>query len=250
MDNGWTAPTGNSSTTLLEPDTRVLAVANGQVYFPIGNDTDAGCYQYELVRVSTSGGPVQRLLGTLIASDANCGEDIPDAEYLPDSGGTQQIDALSLAVDGNFLYWLNEDSGSCGTGDGYSVWKLPLGGGLPAEVTSGLTDPVNFTIAGSSIYIVDDMNDDVESFPVLGGSSAPLVAAQMLPWAMASDSSYVYWTSLGTNQDDGTISRYPIGGGASTTLVRGLAAPAALAVDDENVYWVDTVCDAVFKAPK
>jgi hypothetical protein len=250
LDNGWVAPSSSSSTTLLEPDTSILAVAGGEVYFPIGNLTEAGCEEYELARVSTQGGPVERILGTLISkADAGC-DDIPDADFLPDSGGTAQIDPVALVARNGSIYWANEDSGYCGSSDTYSVWKIPLSGGSPLNVTSGLVDPVNLVVSGTKVYVVDDMNADVESFPASGGSAMPVVGAQMTPWAMAADSTNVYWTSLGTGQDNGTLVRLPLAGGAAVTLEQGLAAPAAIAVDDTNIYWVDTVCDAVFKAPK
>jgi hypothetical protein len=262
-DNGWTAPSATSSKRLL-PDTSLLAVVDGGAYFATLNAFDASEYQYELWKVPNEpSAKAEGLVGTLIGeNDAGSGTGIPDADYLPESGGTQQLDPQALATGEDSLYWINCDSAPCtGTTCGtscstncYSIWRIPLTGmkPVPVEVVSDLQGPVNLFVSGSTAYYVDYTSGALRSFSATGDRAQnpmTLDGAQAAPWALAHDSDFIYWTTLGTG-GGGNIVKYPLKGGTPTTLATGLPAPAALAVDETNVYWVDTAYDTVCRIPK
>jgi hypothetical protein len=249
FDNGWIPPS-TMNPNLGLPDTTILAVAQGYVFFPMGLGSDASdIEEFTLARVSTEGGPVEEVLGSLLPGDASGG--VVDADFLPDSGDTAQVNPFAFAVQDGSVYWLNAGGGIAVDGSDYSLWKVPVSGGAPAMVSSGLSEPVNLVLSGTTLYLVDSRNDDVEAVPTAGGSAMPVASGQKGPWAMAQNGGFIYWSNLGAGNDGGSIARLAVGDkGNSAVVVAHLAAPAAIAVDDKNVYWVDTVCDAVFKAPK
>ena len=88
----------------------------------------------------------------------------------------------------------------------------------------------------------------VRRVPIDGGTPETILDQQQA-FAFARDDAYVYWSTIGSGANQGTIVKLPIAGGSPTTLVHGLAAPVALAVDEGSVYWADTVCSAILEAP-
>jgi len=261
-DNGWNAPSATSTSTRILPDTSILAVVDGGVYFATTNGFDASIEtEYEVWKVPNREGAVaEGVVGSLV-NDNDASSGIPDADFLPESGGTQQLDPQSFAVGEDSLFWINCDSApctgtSCSSGtDCFSIWKIPLSGSnpVPVEVISDLEGPVNLFVSASTAYLVDYASNRFESFNAAGDSSqnpTSLGGVQVAPWALTHDQDFVYWTTLGTGGNGGDVVKYPLKGGSATTIASGLPAPAALAVDDTNVYWVDTVYDVICKAPK
>ena len=149
---------------------------------------------------------------------------------------TDQYPAVSVAVDGTHVYWV--DSGG-------SVKKVPLGGGSVTTLATGQNDPLSVEVDDTHVYWVNFYGGTVNAVPVGGGSVTTLASGQYNPRSVAVDGTHVYWVNYGTLGDesdsvttDGTVNEVPISGGAVTTLASGQNNPSSLAVDGTNVYWV------------
>jgi hypothetical protein len=73
--------------------------------------------------------------------------------------------------------------------------------------------------------------------------AASIYTGQLIPEAIATDGTNVYWASWGTfdaqghSNNDGTISQGPVSGGTPKILASNLSAPSTMTIDAQNVYW-------------
>lgn len=67
--------------------------------------------------------------------------------------------------------------------------------------------------------------------------ASTLAFGQNNPWAIAVDSTSVYWTN---SIDNGSVMKVPLGGGPSITLASAQTEVAGIAVDSTSVYWVNS----------
>jgi hypothetical protein len=119
-------------------------------------------------------------------------ENVPDA--LAVTVGSPQ----RLAQDRDSLYWI-EPTGFDG-GAVLKTSKLP-DSGAPAVVSSGFGMLGAITADDSAIYVTDLSDNSVKRIEPSDGGVSTLAVAQATPFAMALDSTSVYWA----NQGDGTI---------------------------------------------
>lgn len=112
-------------------------------------------------------------------------------------------EVLEMAVNGDFLYWIQS------TSDGARVQRAPKDGTGPAEP---LVD---------GLRIESSTTSDESSFPAGG---------------LAFDSTYVYFAE---NAEDGAIKRCPLAGcaGAPEVIAEPVRSPRALLVDGSKIYW-------------
>ncbi len=111
-----------------------------------------------------------------------------------------------------------------GASDGSGVTGGEVGGvtGFPGEV------------GGASQ--VSNCNPDVVS--PSARTLVTLASGQGAPYAIAVDSTSVYWSTYGIfGQNNGTVMKVPLNGGVPITLASGQGAPASIAVDSTSVYW-------------
>jgi len=147
-----------------------------------------------------------------------------------------------LALDGSSVYWTYTDS----MNRGFAA-KVGLGGGMPTTLASNLSFPYGMRIDANNAYWTDF--DGTVDKVGLGGAGFATLATSSGAFAVALDSTYVYWTDY-FNKPGGSIQRAPIAGGPAFTLASGLDSPVDLAVDGSCVYFIESNGAAVMKVGK
>jgi hypothetical protein len=206
-----------------------LAVDESYAYWPNGGEVDF---------VPTTGGG---LTSTLMPSvDAN--EVVADgiSVYVaydsgivsfPSGGGTvsplvaNEDAPHSLAVQGSFLYWADDD---------YTVRSSGTDGtGLTTLVT--MSSAVDFVVADSVNVYFTVSGSEILAMPASGGSPPLLLVSGLVGVVrLATDGVNVYWI------DSTTLSKVPVTGGAVTMLYMTGGDAADIAVDEASVFWTNS----------
>jgi len=149
--------------------------------------------------------------------------------------GTSTGYAAGLAVDAEYLYWIDQDHGT--------VNRLPLAGGSASIVASGLVTPGGLALKAGTLYL-SDAAGDLLSVPASGGSVTTLFAGPGLPAntiveqyspPIVADDHNVYFSVC--YQQVG-LYRIPLSNGSAPTLLANACA-GGMAVDADQVYWID-----------
>jgi hypothetical protein len=193
----WTLP-GGASPTLLTSDVSVtsvtsLAVAGQDLVWTEGF-TDSGRIRH----VPVTGGAVSSL-ATLLDPPAQ------------------------IATDALHVYWQEFDK----------IASLPIGGGQPTTVVSGVSsDLPPIATDGRNVYVADGLR--IKRVPVAGG---PVETIQRLSSAIdiATDGAFVYW--MGSYVV--SVNEAPVDGGSGVQLAYDPFSPGRLALDSAFVYWFD-----------
>jgi len=169
--------------------------------------------------------------------------------------GPPQATPVSLAVDSTNAYVWSvgtfELNSSTNNKDG-TVVQVPLGGG--AAVTLAQNVEVLYDAAYLNAIAIDAKNvywvagangSDGTIMKTAIGSASPtaIFSGQLVPQALTTDGTNVYWADWGTfnaqgdPNTDGTIWQGPVGGGTAIMLAANQSAPSAIAVDGTHVYW-------------
>jgi hypothetical protein len=150
-------------------------------------------------------------------------------------------DPRGLAVDQNYAYWVDFGSDAVGSvpliGGSTNYLLTPIAAGNMAvnEPLAITVDPAN----PSTIYWVDSKSGTVNQMPYGGGAVTQLASLRSSPWAIAVDSTSVYWIDYGMAAGTGSVNKATIGvaNGAVTPLATDQTEPWALTVDATYVYW-------------
>lgn len=70
-------------------------------------------------------------------------------------------------------------------------------------------------------------------------AATTLVSGLNRPLSVAVDSSYLYWSEMGSGSDTGTLKKMEISSGSITTLATDLKQPYYIAIDETSVYWTE-----------
>jgi hypothetical protein len=267
-----------------------LAVRDGALYYTDFYGSGMNLYRHEL-----DGGGLASLLGTipLTAGVSYYGNNVladaahvywtsdytysaqgEVAEILLDGGSQKALATgqpggpVALAVDATNLYWADQ-----GTGDGGSIWKVPLAGGTPVLLASA-TDPYYLAVDATSVYwselstgvyrvgidggtvstiapinyggagIAVDANnvyfgfdESIEASSLDAGVITVLANNQVYPQGMILDGTTLYWTNSGNGIDAGSLMKLPLGCLEPIELVGNLASSSPPIVDATSVYW-------------
>jgi len=77
----------------------------------------------------------------------------------------------------------------------------------------------------------------VMKVPLNGGEPSTLASGLIRPAAIALDEAHVYWAESGHSGSDGEVMAVPLDGGAPNALAIWLVAPSSVAVGGPEVYW-------------
>jgi hypothetical protein len=176
---------------------------------------------------------------------------------IPLIGGsaTKLVDSVqvisSLTLDASSLYWLE---GTAGTTYVQRLVKMPKqGGSAPALVTAGTLawSPMEMAVDGTNVYwpgasSSNAANDIISSIPVDGGATTVLVTGQSRPFAVASDSQFLYWMNAGVGQRGdpvGQLVAAPLAPPSTpVVLAQNLSVPSQpneVQVSGGTVFWLD-----------
>jgi hypothetical protein len=150
---------------------------------------------------------------------------------------------IAITVDGTSVYWTDASG---------LIETVPLTGGAVTTLVGGPESAgygQGIATGSSTVYwtAVGPSVEGVMQVPIGGGPVMTLVSSPT-PYAVAADTTSVYWTNnYGTIP--GTVMRLPLDGGAPVTLASG-QDPRAIAVDATSVYWTDHHMNAVMKVAR
>jgi hypothetical protein len=152
-------------------------------------------------------------------------------------------DSTGIAVDGQNVYWTDQDTGL--------VLQAPLSAGAtPITLATGQALATGVAVDASHVYWTSYTNAGrVARVPIGGGTSEIIAEPEPFPPYVAVDGDHAYWTNM-SNQ--GTVKRAPKNGAGNVqTLVTGQSFAWAVAVDSTHVYWTTWAANGIVgKAPK
>jgi len=100
-------------------------------------------------------------------------------------------------------------------------------------------------VDGGYVYWAD-RSSTVSRVAIAGGAPAPIRQQQAVPWGLAADDAYIYWsTQLG-----GAIWRGAKDGSGNPEIVVRATEPRDIAIFRDNLYWIDTAAVNVWVVPK
>jgi hypothetical protein len=74
---------------------------------------------------------------------------------------------------------------------------VPLDGGAPVTLASGVVEWVCLAVDATSLYWTDSSAGNVTKVPLNGGAPVTLASGQNKPMGVAIDATSVYWTNHG-----------------------------------------------------
>ena len=157
------------------------------------------------------------------------------------------VDVAAVAVDAVALYWLQRD-GYGGQGAVGSLWKAPLGGGVPVELAAGQPNPHAVVVAGGYAYWTNSgtrqpgsgaWNQDgaLLRIALAGGAPEVLASALARPTGLVGTADRLCFAT----SEDGAIRTMSFQGGPVTTLLMGGSNPWGLALDGGDLYWTESI---------
>jgi hypothetical protein len=153
---------------------------------------------------------------------------------------TNQTSPRELAADDGFIYWGNGNDMT-----GYSIRKMPVGGGAVASLVTGRVEgAAAIDVGPDAIYWAEsDLSGDVFMAPLpngIGGSDPEVFAngGGTNIYDIHTDDTHVYWITRGVGLAG--VYRCPLDGcDPDPELLDGTANdPWAVNTDDVAVYWV------------
>jgi hypothetical protein len=139
------------------------------------------------------------------------------------------------------VYWTDNAGG---------VWSVPRAGGSKTSLATGQMAPVAITVNATlgAVYWANAGNGAMGGGSIVGfdlsSSMATTLASGLVgPYAVASDSAFVYWTDQSSAQPGVDVTQVPVGGGPSLEIgtVIGDLAAGGLAIDPDNAYFASSL---------
>jgi sugar lactone lactonase YvrE len=151
-------------------------------------------------------------------------------------------DPQGLAVDATHVYWADNTEGT--------IVRMPKAGGSATTLVSGQANPTYVALSGGNVYWTCDWGA-VAYIPVGGGAPVTLASGLNQDVdALAVGNQNAYWVDSEYNATGGILSSVPLGGGSTTTLLAGGTVQNvgwAVALDSTSVYWADAAAGWLMK---
>ena len=158
----------------------------------------------------------------------------------------EAVAARDLYVSADAVFWTNDPD---------DVQTYPLSGagidaGAPTLVTG---NPLvnGLTSDGTAVFWVSRGDGSIKKSSLdLSGNDVHLIGSGDVPWDIAVDSAWCYWTEAGTPPKLGRVKRALKSDGKSpVTIAEGQESPHGIAVDATHVYWASRGDGTIHKAP-
>jgi hypothetical protein len=160
---------------------------------------------------------------------------------IPDGGAAlaNASNPAYLAVSGTSLYYTNFGTGPS---DG-TVSSVPLGGGTPTDLASGLDSPWALTVAGNTVYFTISRANGtgaVFSVPTAGGAVTSIQDSVTGTFGIVNDGTNLFWTLDSDTSGVGgvTIEEVALAGGTPKQLIGNGSTflPDGLAIAGTDLY--------------
>lgn len=174
----------------------------------------------------------------------------PDRPY--DTLAVGPHDAMGIAVQGDYVYWLVNHQSSTGS----AIFRVPKAGGARELVAKLDGIAYQFAVDDSYVYaplyVQQDPGGALVRAPNDGSGAVETIDDGMRYLAfVAVDETYVYTAPLvGEMPVDYQLWRYPKAGGAHRVLVDGLDGPDKIAFDATSLYITCSGDARLVKAPR
>jgi hypothetical protein len=167
-------------------------------------------------------------------ANADSASDAGACPALPEAVGWEAIVTgltlpWAIAVDGEFVYWLQ---GQRRVQGGSALLRAPKEGGEPELLVDELEHPTRIVlteqdVVWSEVGVVEDgFRGRVRSVPKSGGAAVVLADGLRFPWGVAADESEVFWTTH--DEETEQIQLWARGHGSSGAARLLLAVPGPL----------------------
>jgi hypothetical protein len=110
---------------------------------------------------------------------------------------------FGIAVDDKSVYWTDLGPPGAMSPSG-SIVKMPIAGGQPTVIVSGLDTPSDLAFDGTTFYFTT-ANGAIMKAPLTGAAPVMLASAQSLPQDIKVDGTSVYWVNAGVAASDGAV---------------------------------------------
>jgi hypothetical protein len=176
---------------------------------------------------------------------------------MPIAGGASTVLAdgqtapTAIAVDDQNVYWttlgplvLFSDGSTRASGNG-GVWAIPIGGGTPVLLASGLSYPGPLAAGnGTVVFAVSFPGSGSELMKVArsGGAATVIALTEHTIGSIVLDSGTVYWTeddspTIDVSRNDGRVRSAALTGGFAATLADQQPGPFGLLLIGDQLYW-------------
>ena len=153
--------------------------------------------------------------------------------------GDAGVSGYGLAVNQTTLYFLTGPS----DGASGSIASMPIAGGTPTIVASGLSSPAALNVVGSSLYWLDTADGYVMTMPTTGGHALADLSGITGATGLAVDGTNAYWI---TRTVPAALMRAPLSGDGPVVTLYTEEELDAVAVDANNVYVTDSMAGNVY----
>jgi hypothetical protein len=196
---------------------------------------------------------------------------------IPKQGGTPtpladgQVEAMAIATDGRYVYWLNQSDPGSSTGQ---LNKVPVGGGPVETMAEGVPYNYDLKVDGTDLYLAT--SSGLKKIPTAGGTLAQIqdgyfngvafdagyiygletIALFKIPKAggaavslcdpnayagaypnggLAAGPTHIFWTV--SSSGDGAVLKVPLSGGTPSVVLSSIAEPRALAIEGSYLFY-------------